>query len=213
MCDEPARISPVYSDESESEIMMFRIAGLACFALCLAGCANEEEAPLPVMADGHEGHDHGGHEHAETVGEAFHQLTELHTTVKTAFAADDADAAHGPLHDVGHILDELTELANESELSAEAKATVAAQVEILMDSYGDVDKTMHGKEGSEYSEVSDKVDGAMAALKTALGELAEHDGHHDHDGEDHDHAEGDHDDHDHDHKEGGHDDHDHDDKK
>lgn len=193
--------------------MMFRIAGLACFALCLAGCATEEESNLPVMADGHEGHDHGEHEHAETVGEAFHELTELYETVKAGFAADDKDAAHGPMHDVGHVLEELKELADESELTAEAKATVGEQVEVLMDAYGDVDNTMHGKEGSEYSEVSGKVDAAMAALKTALGELAEHDEHegHDHDGEDHDDHDEDHDDHDH--KEGEHDDHDHDEKK
>lgn len=191
--------------------MMFRIAGLACFALCLAGCANEEDSNLPVMADGHAGHDHGEHEHAETVGEAFHELTELYTTVKTAFAADDADTAHGPMHEVGHVLEELKELANESEMAAEAKSTVDQQVEVLMDAYGDVDNTMHGKDGSQYSEVSDKIDAAMASLKTALGELAEHD--HDHD--DHDHDGEDHDDHDHDddHKEGDHDDHDHDEKK
>ncbi|MEP3481183.1 MAG: hypothetical protein ABJZ55_18230 [Fuerstiella sp.] len=194
--------------------MMFRIAGLACFALCLAGCATEEESQLPVMADGHEGHDHGDHAHAETVGEAFHELTELYTTVKTAFAADDSDTAHGPMHEVGHVLQEVKELASKSELTAEAKATVDQQVEILMDAYGDVDNTMHGKDGSLYSEVSDKVDAAMAALKTALGELAEHDGDHDHG--DHDHGDHDHDgeDHDdHDHKEGDHDDHDHDEKK
>lgn len=199
--------------------MMFRIAGLACFALCLAGCANEEEAPLPVMADGHEGHEHGDGGHAETVGEAFHQLTELYETVKTGFAEDDTDAAHGPMHDVGHVLEELKELADASELPADAKTTVGEQVEVLMDAYGAVDNVMHGKEGSEYSEVSDKVDAAMAALKTALGELAEHDGHHDHEGEGHDHDGEDHDDHEegdhdeHDHKEGEHDDDDHDEKK
>ena len=165
------------------------------------------------MGDGHEDHAHGGNGHAETVGVAFHELTELYTTVKTAFAADDADTAHGPLHEVGHVLKGVKELANKSELTAEAKATVDQQVEVLMDAYGDVDKMMHGKDGSQYSEVSDKVDAAMAALKTALSELAEHDGDHDH-GHDHDDDEhGDHDDDDHDHMEGDHDDHDHDEKK
>lgn len=193
--------------------MMFRIAGLACFALCLVGCTGEDESKLPVMADGDHDHDHGHgeHEHAETVGEAFHELSELHETIKAAFADDDTEAAHGPLHDVGHILLEMGELADKSELAAEAKTAVGDQVEILMDAYDSVDKVMHGKEGSEYSEVSEKIDSAMTALKAALGELAEHDDHHDHDGEDHDHDGEDHDDHDH--KEGDHDDDDHDEKK
>ena len=187
--------------------MIFRIAGLACFALCLAGCADEEVTPKPVMTDDHDGHDHGDHEHAETVGAAFHELTEMYEVVKDGFAANDKGKAHGPLHSVGHVLTEVKELANESELAAEAKATVGQQVEVLMDAYGDVDKMMHGKEGKEYSEVSSEVDAAMAALKTALGDLAEHGGHdhdHDHDHDDHDH--------DHDHEEGDHD-HDHDEKK
>lgn len=182
---------------------MFRMAGLACFALCLVGCVGEEETSLPVMADdhGHDDHDHGEHQHAETPGEAFHELEELYATISKGFADNDEDAAHGPLHEIGHVLEELNELVGKSEVDEATKTAVAEQVETLMDAYGAVDASMHGKEGSEYSEVSEKIDGAIKALESALGDLADHD----HDGEDHD---------DHgDHKEGEHDDHDHAEKK
>lgn len=165
----------------------------------------------PVMVGDHEGHDHGEGGHPETLGEAMHQLTELRDTVRDAFAEGDSDAAHGPLHEVGHLIDEVAELAEAAGLSAEANAVIISNAEILMDSFGAVDKKMHSEdEGSDYSEVSDKIDAALTAIMTAAGPAAEHhdheDGHDDHEGhEDGDHADHDEhgdDDHDHDHKDG-----------
>lgn len=191
--------------------MISRFAGFAAaamFACSLAGCTDGESTPKPpVMGGGHDhGHDHGhGQGHPETLAGAYAQVTALRDTVRDAFKEGDADAAHGPLHDVGHLLEDLQVLADKAELSDEAKATIKTNVDILFESFGAVDDKMHDpEEGSDYSEVSEKIDAAIAAIGTAAGPLAEggeHDhGHDDHEDGDHDH-DGEHKDDDHDHDE------------
>lgn len=196
---------------------MISKAGLAVSALSLTafvfvGCAEQTE-PTPVMTS-HD-HDHGHeHEHPETLAGALSELTELRDTVRDAFAKDDGDAAHGPLHDVGHILEEVSELAGDANLSDEAIATIESNVETLLDAFGAVDKSMHSEdEGSDYSEVSEKIDAAITAIMAAAGPALEDDDHHGHDDDEHgDHDEDGHEDHD---EDGDHDDHedgDHDEK-
>ena len=171
--------------------MLYRISGLTAVLFAAAsfvGCADTETpAPPPVVADGN-GHNHGGggHEHAETFGEAFAEVNELHENVAKAFADGDTEAAHGPLHEVGHLLDELSELADESEMSDEAKKTIDANIAVLFDTFGAVDKKMHDAEGGkDFSEVAEEISGAIAAIKEAAGEHAEagHDEHGEHEGQ------------------------------
>lgn len=208
--------------------MILRIAtytSALALTILISGCDNSPEPPLtPVMVGGHDdhGHEHGGEGHPETLGEALHQLTELRDTVRDAFAANDSEAAHGPLHSVHYLMGEVSEMAGEAEISDEAKATIDSNIDVLKDSFGAVDKKMHSEdEGSDYSEVSEKIDAAMAAIVEAAGAAGEHDehgdhahaeGHHDDDGDGHEEGEHEGHDDDHDHKEG-HDDHDHDDHK
>ena len=190
--------------------MIYRFAGFAAaamFACSIAGCTDSETPPKPpVMAGNHDhGHEHG-HDHPETLAAAFAEVTELRDTVRDAFKEGDKDTAHGPLHDVGHLLEDLEGLVQEAELSDEAKATIKTNIDTLFESFGAVDDKMHdSEEGSDYSEVSEKIDTAIAAIAKAAGPLAEG-GDHDHDHDDHE--EGDHD-HDDEHKDG---DHDHDEK-
>lgn len=201
--------------------MLLRFTGLLTallFAFSVIGCTESPMPETPVLSagDGHDDHGHGGaHDHPETFGEAFAELTELHGTIKTAFGEEDEDAAHGPLHDVGHILEEVSELAGNSELSDEAIATIESNVEKLLDAFGAVDERMHdeeGKAGKAYSEVAAEIETAIAAIKEAAGELAEEHGHHDEHGEHKDHDDhGDHKDGDADHEKG-HKDGDHDEK-
>jgi hypothetical protein len=156
-------------------------AGLSLVLFCFAGCnsGTEEGTPIKADADHHDhDHDHGehddhGHKHAESFAEAVEELVELRNTVRDAFASNDSEAAHGPLHDVGHLLEEVSELAGKEELSAEQMATVKSSVEALFEGFGAVDKKMHdATKGSEYSEVAEKIDAAVASL-TAIVAPAE----------------------------------------
>ena len=166
---------------------VFSIACLLSLTVLVGGCAPDNSADTPVMQDSHD-HDHGhGHAHPETLADAFHALEELRDTVRDAFAENDTETAHGPLHDVGHLLGTLDSLAGKSELSDEAKAEISKNVETLMNAFGDVDEKMHNSEkGVEYSEVSEKIDAALDAIEAAAGDALDHDHDDDHDHEDHD---------------------------
>ena len=102
----------------------------------------------------HEGdHDHEDgdhHEHPKTLEEGLKELVTLRDTVRDAFAKNDTETAHGPLHDVGHLLEDITALIEKGGLSDEAVASAKQNIETLFSSFGDVDKSMHGQEGSSY---------------------------------------------------------------
>lgn len=176
-------------------------AAFGLMALFVLGCADETDTPdgtPPVMSDGHD-HD-GGHGHPESFKAAVENMVSMRNTIRDGFAAEDPDAAHGPLHSVGHALVDVEALAEKESLEAETLTGVRDAVEVLKEKFASVDKMMHGGEGSEYSEVSADIDAAMATLIAASG--ASEDGH-DHGEEGHD----DHEDHEdgHDHGEEGHD--------
>lgn len=127
--------------------------------LLTTGC-NETPPTPPVAEHAHDEHAH----HPETLTEAVTELTELRDTVRDAFAANDPDKAHDPLHEVGHILETVSDLAKEEKLSDEKLAIVKSSVETLMQSFGEIDKSMHGQEGASYKDVSTKIDDAIKAL-------------------------------------------------
>lgn len=144
--------------------------------LIFAGCPGSDTSPDDAVesADGDHSHDHDhDHDHGddephpETYAEAVEQLVSIDKTIRDAFAADDADTAHGPLHDIGHLLEEVAALAAKEPMSEEQRADVQQAVDSLFDLYGAVDDTMHGREGKSYDEVSTEIDAALKTLQSA----------------------------------------------
>jgi len=151
--------------------------------LMASGCGEPAGPQMPVMKDAHD-HDHAhGHDHPETFVGVVEELVELRNAIRDGFKADDADAAHGPLHEVGEMLAEVLPTAEKEGLDAEMLKTVNDAVKSLTEAFTAVDTMMHGGEGSEYKDVSEKVDAAIAVLVATSGASA--DGHH----ADHGHAE------------------------
>ncbi|MEZ6063306.1 MAG: hypothetical protein R3C19_23410 [Planctomycetaceae bacterium] len=156
----------------------------------ISGCGvAEQEQKLPVMQTTASEHGHGhGHAHPESLPEAIAEIKELRDTVRDAFAKNDHDAAHGPMHDVGDLLGHITELAAKANLTDEQMATIKASTEELFDAFGAVDKAMHpGKDenadpAAAWKEVAGKIDAAidsLAAASPAAEGHAEHDDHSD----------------------------------
>ena len=160
----------------------FTAAVFATVAISLAGCgASGTTASTPPAEKhnhehhdhDHEGHDHEGHgdehghAHPESFAEALTEVVELHAKIKTAVAADDLKTADPPLHELGHLLEELPELAQKESLSEEDQQQVKQAAESLMDSYGAFDERIHGGEskGKSYDEVADQIDEAISKLK------------------------------------------------
>jgi hypothetical protein len=105
-----------------------------------------------------------GHEHAETLADAVKELEGICATIKAAFAKDDAEAAHGPMHDIGHVLEEIPDLAAKSTLDDAGKAEVKKAAETLYEAFSAVDESMHGSGGKKYSDVAESIDAALKVI-------------------------------------------------
>lgn len=141
----------------------------------LAGCKDSASA-TPNGADQavhqHDDHDHehgNGHDHdhsavPKSFAAAVDQLVSLRNAIRDGFAKNDVDAAHGPLHDVGHLLEDLAKLAESHQPAVDVSA-VKKDADELFDLFGKVDEKLHGDEGATYSEVAEKVDAAVERLR------------------------------------------------
>ena len=161
---------------------------VSLLSLLLVGCSESTSSPSTPSSHQtgqHEHDEHAEHDHPETLEEGLKELTELRDTVRDAFAADDVDTAHGPLHDVGHLLEDITGLVDSAELTPEQRKLAKQNIDSLFDLFGGVDRALHGEDGTTYKQVSGKIDAAIAALqgiaapgdtRSTTGELSEAEG-------------------------------------
>lgn len=155
-------------------IRLAPIALIAMLSLTLIGCGDRtaddattrDDAPPVAIGDLEQDMDH--HEHPETYAEAVAELDAMRTQISQAFAANDIEAADGPIHEVGHVLEDVVELAREEAFSDEAVAEINAAVETLFDAFGRVDEKIHGGEGATYDEVQPEIDSAFETLQQHL---------------------------------------------
>ena len=147
---------------------------LLSFLTLFAGCTDDVAQRDAGGGSAEHDHDHGhGHSHAPTTsGEGLAELTSLRNTIRDAFAANDMDTAHDPLHEVGDVLLAIPELAKKENVDSEKLASIQKAVDTLMDAFGRVDKTMHGQEGSTYAEESATIDTAVLELESLLNPSA-----------------------------------------
>lgn len=147
---------------------LFMLVGIA-----LVGCGGTQTTASNPSADQHD-HDlepHGDdHEqaHTESFAEALTEVEELCAEIKTAFAAGDLGKADGPVHEIGHLLEELLELAAKESLSEADQQQVKQAVDSLMNSFAALDERVHGGDsaGKSYDEVATQIDAALAKLKS-----------------------------------------------
>lgn len=129
-------------------------------SLCVCGCqqATEQQtadakAPTPD---------------AESVDaspeELITEIVGLNDQIRAASESDDLESAHGALHRIGTRIDQLQSLLRESELEESERQNATEAAAELMTLFGDVDATLHGREGKLYSEVSADIDSALQVL-------------------------------------------------
>lgn len=138
-------------------------------AVCLIGCGRRADDVVvddrpPVSVDDLEHADHA-HVHVDTYAEAVTEIERMNNEISTAFAANDLDAADGPIHEIGDVLEETVALARKENFSEEAVNEIKAAVDTLMDAFTRVDDTIHGREGATYEEVKDEVEPALETLR------------------------------------------------
>lgn len=139
--------------------LMFCVA-LLSYSLTFLGCGG------PAAKHDDHGHDHAGekHAHPETFAAAVKELAELRDGVRDAFAKKETQKADGLVHEVGHLLEEVGELAEKEKFAAADVLAIKTLVSELNGHFEEVDKVLHGEKGKSYDEVSKAVDAAIAKL-------------------------------------------------
>jgi hypothetical protein len=140
---------------ANSKAVLAKLAMVA-LALTIVGC--EPAKPKAASKAAEEP------KHAETLADAVKELEGICSTIKAAFAKDDAEAAHGPMHEIGHVLEEIPNLTDKSTLEDAGKEEVKKAAATLFEAFNAVDESMHGSGGKKYSDVADSIDAALKVI-------------------------------------------------
>jgi hypothetical protein len=133
--------------------------------VALTGCTKTESTTTSTIGPPPElSAEELSHVHPETFSAAMEQLATFKTQIQTAFEGGTPDDAHDALHEVGHVLGELPELAAKVTEDADKKKAVSEATEKLFDAYEKLDMSMHGGEEVKYEAIKEDVDSAMAVL-------------------------------------------------
>ncbi len=128
--------------------------------ICLLGCTPKEQNAKPSGKTASKQEDG-----PKSLPAALKQLTEHAETISKAFTSNKPDDAHHSLHDVGHLLECIPDLAKD--LSDEKKEVVKKSVADLFECFGALDDAMHGGTDTPYTKVGERITAALAGLKTA----------------------------------------------
>ncbi|MFZ4734073.1 MAG: hypothetical protein ACOYK7_16165 [Pirellulales bacterium] len=132
-------------------------------------------APAPTAAVAHDhDHDHAkpagaaheGHEHPETLAAAVTELKGLVEKVREALAAGDREKADGPVHAVGHLLEDMEGLVAKAKLPAERETAVKQAVEEIFQAFDALDTAIHGdaKEAIDFAPHEEKIGKALGVI-------------------------------------------------
>lgn len=165
-----------------------RYPALLCLVLATAGGCNSTEQANEEK-DGH-GHSHD-HDHAgdpKSLRAAITQLRGMWADISTAMDNNEPDAAHDSLHEVGHVLESMPDLAAETDLPESEWNEVKTEVEKLFEEFGNIDSAFHKQDGDKvgaYESAKTAIDEGIAALEAKLQSLAEELSNDEHGHEDH----------------------------
>jgi len=120
-----------------------------------------------------QGHDHGP-ERSHAPGKpavdfpaAVAEVVRLDDTIRKAFAEQDPAAADGPIHAIGHLLEQLPELAKAHGSGVDV-AAVKKSSGLLFQAYSRIDGKLHGGDGSDYDTEAQGIARELATFRAYL---------------------------------------------
>ena len=153
---------------------------LAISTLCLIGCGSSEVTrPSSTVEEHGDDHDFSDdrHEHttAKSLGDMVAKVEKLSRTIQEAFQAGDSEKGHGPLHEIGHLLEEIPPAAANELLTLPQQQRLREAVDSLMNSFGALDEQLHGgsNDGKSFNDVATDIQEALAKLKSVYKEEPE----------------------------------------
>lgn len=121
----------------------------------------------------HDHGDHGDHVHPATLAEGVEQLQKALATITTSLAKGANDTADDAVHEVGHLLEDLEQMVEKQEWTAEVKETGRKAIADLTESFDKLDQALHAAEGEGESalNVLGSVTERIGKAIVSLGEL------------------------------------------
>jgi hypothetical protein len=160
-----------------------RIAAVVvAVSLAAAGCTRPAgvAGKSTQSGHGHDEHAHShddhdpGHDHDHAPGKpavdfpaAVAEVVRLDDTIRKAFAAQDTAAADEPIHAIGHLLEQLPELAKAHGAGVDVDA-VKKSSGLLFEAYGRIDDKLHGGDGSDYETEAQGISRELATFRAFL---------------------------------------------
>jgi hypothetical protein len=95
------------------------------------------------------------------------KLEALRTTVSDSLKAKDTNKADDAVHEVGHVLEDIPELAKEAVDEAQ-HADLKKDVEELFDHFEKLDDEIHSGKEVSYDAVGEKIDAAIERLHARI---------------------------------------------
>ena len=148
----------------------------SCLIACIFSGCQPTIDPTKPQTSATEAHDqdtdhehdagHAHEEHAETFAEAVAAIEKQGAMIIGAFSDGKPEDAHDALHEIGHLIEELPELATKEKFDSELKKQVNEAKEKLMDAFGELDDTLHGGEAKNVDDVKLEVERSMKSLKS-----------------------------------------------
>jgi len=141
---------------------------VCCFAVI--GCQQNGHSSTEAHSETGHSDDHSSH-HPETFEEAAQQIGEMGEEILGAFEGGTPDAAHGALHEIGHVIDSLPKLAAQTSMDEEATRTIDDATEKLMNAFGALDGALHGEDLKSVEEIREEFDWSKKQLDWALDQI------------------------------------------
>lgn len=143
----------------------------------LGGCGSgrDVETSNQHNAESHEDHIHSHSENdvPHDFVAAVKKIQNLNEAIKNAFAEGDLKKADPPVHEIGHILESMHSLAEQTSLSKTDQKAVDNAVESLFKSFAALDEKIHSGSGSSYSDVEASIKPAIQVLTEKAGLVKE----------------------------------------
>ncbi|NDC63477.1 MAG: hypothetical protein EBZ59_05705 [Planctomycetia bacterium] len=150
--------------------------------LVVVGCSPASQPPVVAVERDHahdhdhdhdHDHEHDGdeHGHPETLAAAVAELETLCNRTRDALAAGDLEKADGPVHMVGHLLEDMTTLAAAARPGdAEAGAAASKAIEDIFECFDAIDTAIHAADGRaaagvDYAAHAPRIEAAIAKLR------------------------------------------------
>lgn len=131
-------------------------------AICLTelGCSRSK----PTADDDKHTHEHENSHRTQSLAEAVQLLVDHRNAIRDAIDQGTPDVAHDAIHDVGHLLKSLPEIAADSDLVESEWNTVKLQSDRLMEAFGHIDSAFHTQDSDRttaYRDVAGTIDDAI----------------------------------------------------